>query len=189
MKNIVADEFCAIKNFWFILFPVISSYGNLAVHFIWKADPNDINVDGENTKLVVSLRGEQKTFYSRASWKIIKKMLHRIGAVKSYKAEFIIRTLLGDASAPVNETENVYILDETVNAIVSRFDRYVRLGEDILCDLRENNGLVPKFDEFWDIVSTFIDDKTAVDDGRHCNSMGDSDVVVSMTMATNLANI
>ena len=72
---------------------------------------------------------------------------------------------------------------------MSRFDRYVRLGEDILCDLRENNGLVPKFDEFWDNVSTFIDDKTAVDNRRHCNSTGDSDVVVSMAMATSLAEI
>ena len=53
-------------------------------------------------------------------------MLHRIGVVKFYKAEFIIRFLLGDASAPVNEAEN---------AILSRFDRYVRLEEDILCDL------------------------------------------------------
>ena len=126
VKNIVTDGFCAIKNFDLFYFRLPSQGPHPAVHFIWKAYPNDINVDGENTKLVVSIRGEQKTFFSRASRKIIKKMLHRIGVVKFYKAEFIIRFLLGDASAPVNETEN---------AILSRFDRYVRLEEDILCDL------------------------------------------------------
>ena len=85
VKNTVTDGFCAIKNFDLFYFRLPSQGPHPAVHFIWKADPNDINVDGENTKLVVSLRGEQKTFYSRASRKIIKKMLHRIGVVKSYK--------------------------------------------------------------------------------------------------------
>ena len=107
-------------------------------------------------------------------------MLHRIGIVKSHKAEFIIKTLLGDASAPVNENQA---------AILDRFNRYVQLGDDIICDLRQNNGAIPKVDEFWNIVATYIDDKTAVDDRCHCSSTGEADVVVNMALATSLADI
>ena len=98
--------------------------------------------------------------------------------MKPYKAEYIIKTLLGDASAPVNDTSA---------SISARFNRYIQLGEDIQ-DLRENNGAIPKFDGFWDIVEKYIDDKTAVDDRRHCSSSGD-DIVVNMALATSLADL
>ena len=71
---------------------------------------------------------------------------------------------------------------------MARFNRYVQLGEDIIHDLNENNGTVPKFDGFWDIVQKYIDDKTSVDDRRHCSSSGD-DIVVHMAVATSLADI
>lgn len=44
----------------------------------------------------------------------------------------------------------------------------------------------------WNIVAVYIDDKTAVDDRRHCtslNSSGDDDVVVNMALATSLADL
>ena len=106
-------------------------------------------------------------------------MLHRIGIVKPYKAEYIIKTLLGDASAPVNDISA---------SISARFNWYIQLGEDIIQDLRENNGAIPKFDGFWDIVEKYIDDKTAVDDRRHCSSSG-NDIVANMALATSLADL
>lgn len=44
----------------------------------------------------------------------------------------------------------------------------------------------------WNIVAVYIDDKTAVDDRRHCtslNSSGDDDFVVNMALATSLADL
>ena len=180
MKNVKEDGFPVIdKDISVFYFRLPSQGPHPAVHFIWKAYRNDCNIDGENAKLVVHLRAKQKSFYSRASKRIIKNVLRRIGVVKPFKAEYIIKTLIGDASAPDNETST---------AILARFNRYVQLGEDIIQDLRENNGAVPKFDAFWDIVQKYIDDKTPVDDRRHCSSSGD-DVVVNMALATSLADI
>ena len=169
MKSIVDDGFPVIhKDVYY--FRLSSQGPHPAVHFIWKAVKDDANVEKENTKLVVHLREKRKSFYSRASKNIIKNMLHRIGIVKPYKAEYIIKTLLGDASAPVNDT---------AASISARFNRNIQLGEDIIQDLRENNGAISKFYGFWDIVEKYIDDKTAVDDRRHCSSSGD-DIVVNM---------
>ena len=81
-------------------------------------------------------------------------MLQRIGIVNPYRAEYVIKELLGDASAPVNETSK---------AILDRFNRYVQLGEDIIYDLRQNNEAVPRFDAFGDIVRRYIDDKTSIE--------------------------
>ena len=150
-----------------------------AIHFIWKADTNDVNIERENTKLVVTLRAKKKTCYNQASKRIIKKMLHRIGVVKSHKAEFIIKPLLGDASAPVTENQA---------AILDRFNRYVQLGDDIICDLRQNNRVIPKFNEFWNIVATYIDDKTVVGDWHHRSSTGETNVIVNIALVTSLAD-
>ena len=54
---------------------------------------------------------------------------------------------MGDASAPN---------DQNQAASLERFNQYVSLGEEVICDLRENNGCVPKFDEFLDIVAEYI---------------------------------
>ena len=81
-------------------------------------------------------------------------MLHRIGVTKPHRAEYLIQTLLGDASNPN---------DGNRKAILQRFHEYISLGNDIICDLRMNNGAQPKFDAFWNIVKEFIESKTAID--------------------------
>ena len=62
--------------------------------------------------------------------------------LRNLTAEYLLRT-----SAP-NDLNQA--------AILQRFDQHVRLGEDIICDLRQNNGCIPKHDAFWDIVEEYI---------------------------------
>ena len=103
-----------------------------------------------------------------------------IGVVKPHKAEYVIRNLLGDASAPINESQA---------NILERLSRYVELGEDIICDLRENNGAIPKYDDVWGIVDHVIKTKIGVDDRRHSVVSEDGEVVVNIAMAPSLAHI
>ena len=109
-----------------------------------------------------------------------KDVLHRIGIVKPYKAEYLIRTLLGDASSPH---------DSKQACILQRFNQYLSLGEDIICDLRENNGSKPHFDAFWDIVKEYIENKTAVDDRRWGCEVDGGDTVVTMSVAASLSDM
>ena len=162
-------ENCAV-----FYFRLPSKGSHPAIHFLWKGDMDSNVSDGENTKVLLSIRATQKMYYSRASRKLVKQTLHRIGVTKSFKAEYLIRSLLGDASAPHSEQQR---------QTLQRFDDYVSLGEDIICDLRENNGAVPKYDKFWDIVSEYVESKTAIDDRRHTMEE-DGDLVVSMALAT-----
>ena len=78
--------------------------------------------------------------------------------------------------------------DQNQAAILERFNQYVSLGEEVICDLRENNGRVPKFDEFWDIVAEYIENKTAIDDRRHSQET-DGKIVVTMAIATSYADM
>ena len=63
------------------------------------------------------------------------------------------------------------------------------MAEDIICDLRDNNGAVPKYDDFWDIVDHVIKTKIGIDDRRHSAVSEDGEVVVNIAMATSLAHI
>ena len=62
-------------------------------------------------------------------------------------------------------------------------------GEDIVLDLRENNGSVPKYENFWAVVAEYIEDKTAVSDRRHNSSDDEGDVVVYMAMTNSYADM
>ena len=73
--------------------------------------------------------------------------------------------------------------------ILNRLNAYVSTGEDIAVDLRQNNGAIPKYEDFWKIVAEYIEDKTAVDDRRHASSTGDGDVVVNMALALSYADL
>ena len=68
---------------------------------------------------------KHKIFYSRANRKAVKQTLHIIGITKSFKAEYLLRTLLGDASAPH---------DLQQGQILQRFKGYVSHRDDIMCD-------------------------------------------------------
>ena len=66
----------------------------------------------------------------------------------------------------------------------------VELGDDIVCDLRVNNGKAPKFEEFWEIVDNFIQEKTAVDDRKHaCVVNEGEDVIVNLAIANSYAEL
>ena len=73
--------------------------------------------------------------------------------------------------------------------ILNRLEAYTSTGEDISVDLRENNGVIPKYNDFWKIVAVHIEEKTAVDGTRHSSSSGDNDVVVNMALASSHADL
>ena len=137
----------------------LPSHGpNPAIHFLWKQPMDDDSNSEQQFMLVNNLRAKAKTFYNRAGRKEVKQCLHRLGMVKPHVAEYLIRTILHDSSEAN---------DKSQKAILERLDRVVSLGEDIVVDLRENNGSTPKYDSFWDIVEKKISNKTTIDDRRH----------------------
>ena len=74
--------------------------------------------------------------------KEIQHKLKRLGLVKAYQVVFGIKDLLGDGSA--NNSENQC-------AVLHRLDSAVSCREDIIVDLRKNNGSKPKFEKFWEL--------------------------------------
>ena len=79
--------------------------------------------------------------------------------------------MLGDDSAPTTKDQK---------EIHNRLETFVNSGEDIVVDLRLHNGKVTKYEEFWSVVSKYIEDKTTVCDRRRDSSDGEGDVVVYM---------
>ena len=71
--------------------------------------------------------------------KEIQHRLKRLGLVKSHQAVFVMKDLLGDDSA-----NNLY----NQCAVLHSLDIAVSCGEDIIVDLRKNNGSKPKFETF-----------------------------------------
>ena len=63
------------------------------------------------------------------------------------------------------------------------------VGEDIVVDLRANNGAAPKFEAFWDVVAKHIVTQTASDDRRHDGVTPDGNVVVNMALAASSADL
>ena len=133
-------------------FKLQSHEPNPAVHFIWKQPKNDDTSHKQQTMLVNNLRTNAENFHNRTGRREVKNCLQILGVVKSNVTEYLIRTLLNDSSE-----RN----DKSQKAIMERLDRVVSLGEDVIVDLRTNNGCTPKFDQFWDIVQTEINEKTA----------------------------
>ena len=72
--------------------------------------------------------------------KQIQKTILKIGIVKYYQANLIIKELLGDESA-ANEEYEKDVLDH-VNIAAEP-------GEEVIVDLHKNNGQTPKFKNFW----------------------------------------
>ena len=145
-----------------------------AVHFIWKQPKNDDTSQEHQNMLINGLRVNSETFYNRAGRREVKNCIHRLGVVKPNVAEYMIRTLLNDSSQ---------CNDKSQKAIIERLDRVVSLGEDVIMDLRAHNGRTAKFDDFWNIVQTEINDKTSLDDRRHTYVDDDGSTVVNMALA------
>ena len=96
-------------NYTIYYFRLPSQGPHPSVNFIWKGEKDDPSSQEETLKLFISLRGKQELVYSRASKKAVKQTLHTIGITKLHKAEYLLRTLLGDASAP-NDLNQAAIL-------------------------------------------------------------------------------
>ena len=93
-------------------------------------------------RLVEEIDNNSKSFYSRAMQKEIQHKLKGLGLVKAHQAVFVIKDLLGNDSA--NNLENLC-------AVLHRLDIAVSCGEDIIVDLRKNNGSKPTFEKFWEV--------------------------------------
>ena len=130
--------------------------------------------------LVDELKQGTAKYYTRQDKREIKERLKKIGVIKPHKAEFLIRDLLGDVSKDLNKCQH---------EILQRLNTFISTGEDIIVDLWCNNGKVPKFDEFWSIVSSFIEDKTAEDGRRHSAPDNEGSVVVNITLAYSYADL
>ena len=72
--------------------------------------------------------------------------------------EHLVKDLQGDESVSTNEA---------AKEIQKRLDIAIESGPDIVVDLRKNNGRKPVFEEFWDVVASYIDDVSALDDRHH----------------------
>ena len=72
--------------------------------------------------------------------KQIRKTILKIGIVKYYQANLIMKELLGDESTANDECEK-HVLDH-VNIAAEP-------GEEVIVDLRKNNGQTQKFKDFW----------------------------------------
>ena len=90
-------------------------------------------------KLVEELRNNSKSFYSRAMLKEIQHKRKRLGLVKVHQAVFVIKDL--DSA---KNSENHW-------AVLHGLDIDVPCGEDIIVDLRKNNGNKPNFEKFWEV--------------------------------------
>ena len=141
MKSVRETGFPSLSGNYDLFYFRLPSQGcHRQIHFMWNSVKSCPHTEGENARIITYLRSKQKQYRSRASRRMAKDVLHRIiGIVKPYKAEYLIRTLLGDASSPH---------DSKQACILQRFNQYVSLREDIICDLRENNGSKPHFDAF-----------------------------------------
>ena len=91
-----------------------------------------------------------------------------------------MREILGDSSAATNESQL---------STLKRLEVLYSAGNDIIVDLRSNNGATPKFEDFWNVVAVHIDAKTAVDDRRHGGVTTDGDVVVNMALTGSYADL
>ena len=112
-----------------------------AIHILWKQFQIEDSTP-QQMKLVEEIRNNSKSFYSRAMRKEIQHKLKRLGLVEAHQVVFVIKDLLGDDSA--NNSENQC-------AVLHRLYIVVSCGEDIIVDLRKNNGSKPKFEKFWEI--------------------------------------
>ena len=112
-----------------------------AVHILWK-QPQNKDSTPQQMKLVEELHSNSKSLYSRAMWREIQHKLKCLGLVKAYQAVFVIKDLLGDDSA--NNSENQC-------AVLHRLNITMSCGEDIIVNLRKNNGSKPNIEKFWEM--------------------------------------
>ena len=142
------------------------------VHFLWKQPVLDEKYNPQQTKLICGLCNKKELYYTRSMKREIRL---KLGIVKPNQATCVIKDLRGDKSAAENENQR---------EVLQRLQTVVSAREEIIVDLRKNNGLKPKYDEFCDVVADHISEKTAVDDRRHSASSTKEQNVVVVNMAS-----
>ena len=108
-----------MKTYDLCYFGLPSEGPHSARHFIWKQPLNDSLVEQQ---LVDKIRSSRDVYYSIATKREIKKELKRLAVIKPRVAEFLIKDIYDDASAP-----NHCNLKE----ILSRFKAHLSTGDDI----------------------------------------------------------
>ena len=109
-----------------------------ALHFIWK-QPREDKQSPEQLRLVDELKQGTAKYYTRQDKGEIKERLKKVGVIKPHKGEFLIRDLLGEVSKDLNKCQR---------GILQRLNTFISTGEDIIVDLRLNNGKVPSLMNF-----------------------------------------
>ena len=173
-----------IHNVTVFHFRLPSEGPHRAIHFLWTQPTTDESNNPQHTKLICDIREKKTKYFTRSMKKEVRSKLLRLGVVKPHLSKFALKDLLGDESAPDSDSQRV---------ILNKLEVFGTAGEDIIIDLRNNNGRKPKYDSFWNIVSKYISDKTAVDDRRHVTVDADSDgkevVIVNMALAMSYADM
>ena len=67
--------------------------------------------------------------------------------IKPHLGIYIIKDIFADdlANSSQNQTE-----------ILERLSTAILFGEDVIVDLRKNNGATLKFDEFWEVIYVYF---------------------------------
>ena len=72
----------------------------------------------------------------------IRKTILKRGIGKHYQANFIMKELQADESE---------VSDKCEKDVLDRLNIAVESGEEVIVDLRKNNGQKPKFQDFWHV--------------------------------------
>ena len=147
LKNILSDTdfYVPVCNSIYC-FKLLSQGPHKAVHTLRKQPQNESSTL-QQMKLVKELCNSSKIFYSRAIRKEIQHKFKRLGFVKAHQAVFVIKDLLGDDSA--NNLENQ-------STVLHRLDMTVSCGDNIIVNLRKNNGSKLRLEKFWEVRYCFF---------------------------------
>ena len=180
VKHLKTDGFPFREENNIYHFRIFSKGPHQAVHFIWKEPNGNFENQAEQAKMLSILRKESDKYLRRGTKREIKKKLLCLGNLKPHAAEYVLKEIMGDSSVPLNTTQK---------EVFERLELAVSSGDDIVVDLRQNNGSKGKFDEFWDIVAKHIEEKTAINDRRHSEVAKDGEIVVNFAMASSFADL
>ena len=150
-------------------------------HFMWK-ETVDSDTVHMRIRTLSDIQANLPTYHTRHMRSVAREKLAQIcPSVKSHQARAIYRLLTGDES--VSEHRLSKEMDERMQLFLENAD------EDIIIDLRKNNGRPHPLKDFGEIVDNFLAEKTAVDDRRHDDVTSDGDIVTHVAMATSMSDM
>ena len=133
------------KDFNIYHYSLPSKGSHEAVHFIWKQPQNEGRPDttSEQRIMIHEIQNREEKYYNHGTRRELKKKMMMLSVISARNAEFLMREILGDKSAPTNQDERSSLV---------RLDQFMNTGDDIVIDLRKNNGRAPKYEEFWEFM-------------------------------------